>query len=306
MKHSPPKTILGLDASGTAAGVCLWQEGPPPDEAVDSSRTTHNAPSKGEGPSPSQPTGGPSAEPRGHSQSETVSRPLFEETLHRGLTHSETLLPLIARAFTATGLTPADLDLIAVTAGPGSFTGLRIGLATAKGLSFPHGTPLAPVSTLEAVARAAAAQAIRNEPPLPSRAEEPLLSRAGEPPATILAALNARRGEVYWAAFSTQKGFSRLCEDTASPAEDACAFALSREGDILMVGDGAEICYNGVDCSRARLCSGALGIARGAVHAALAAAPGAGAVPGENALPVYLRLSQAERERAQKEADANE
>lgn len=69
-----------------------------------------------------------------------------------GLTHSETLLPTIKKCFDITGkYTVKDLDLIAVSAGPGSFTGLRIGMATAKGLAMPYNIKISAVSTLEAL-----------------------------------------------------------------------------------------------------------------------------------------------------------
>ena len=102
---------------------------------------------------------------------------LYEMASNTGLTHSETLLPMVDTALKACGLTLAQLDLYAVTNGPGSFTGLRIGLAAVKGLAFPRETLCAPVSTLEALAAA----------------------HTGE--GTVLCALDARRAQVYSAAF---------------------------------------------------------------------------------------------------------
>lgn len=77
---------------------------------------------------------------------------LYEMASNTGLTHSETLLPMVDTALKACGLTPAQLDLYAVTNGPGSFTGLRIGLAAVKGLAFAANTPCAGVSTMAALA----------------------------------------------------------------------------------------------------------------------------------------------------------
>ena len=105
------------------------------------------------------------------------SRLIYECYLATGHTHSETLLCLCKNAFDAAGLSPAEIDVFAAAAGPGSFTGLRIGLAAVKGLAFPHDTPCAAVSTLEALAYSAAVEG------------------------TLLCALDARRGEVYWAGF---------------------------------------------------------------------------------------------------------
>ena len=81
-------------------------------------------------------------------------RLLYEVYLDGGMTHSETLMPMIDTCLKLCGLTCADIDLYAVNAGPGSFTGLRIGLAAVKGLAFPRETLCAPVSTLEALAAA--------------------------------------------------------------------------------------------------------------------------------------------------------
>ena len=78
----------------------------------------------------------------------------YECYLDGGMTHSETLMPMIDTCLKLCGLTCADIDLYAVNAGPGSFTGLRIGLAAVKGLAFPRETLCAPVSTLEALAAA--------------------------------------------------------------------------------------------------------------------------------------------------------
>ena len=77
---------------------------------------------------------------------------LYESRLCAGFTHSETLLCLCEEALRACGLCVQELSLLAVTAGPGSFTGLRIGLAVTKGLALPHDIPCAGVSTLEALA----------------------------------------------------------------------------------------------------------------------------------------------------------
>lgn len=103
---------------------------------------------------------------------------LYESRLCAGFTHSETLLCLCEEALRACGLCVQELSLLAVTAGPGSFTGLRIGLAVTKGLALPHDIPCAGVSTLEALAFCA--------PPVGS----------------CVCALDARRGEVYHAAFA--------------------------------------------------------------------------------------------------------
>ena len=78
---------------------------------------------------------------------------LTEYSANIGLTHSQTLLPMVAEIFSRTGVEAKDLDGIAVSAGPGSFTGLRIGASTAKGLALGYGIPLIEVSTLEGLWR---------------------------------------------------------------------------------------------------------------------------------------------------------
>lgn len=210
---------------------------------------------------------------------------LFEKTLEKGLTHSETLLPLVQSAMAATGLCPATVGLWALTAGPGSFTGLRIGMALVKGMAFPYLTEVVPVSTLAALAWGS--------------------GLAG----TVITALDARRGQVYWAAFSCGKGVRRLAPDAVQNAQNSDGMKQivhDSPGPVFFVGDGAEICYNSYICEpkverppQAHRVS----IAKGA---ALLAAKMGGAVPAKDMQPCYLRLSQAERERAARLAPPEE
>ncbi|MFI3168735.1 MAG: tRNA (adenosine(37)-N6)-threonylcarbamoyltransferase complex dimerization subunit type 1 TsaB [Faecalibacterium sp.] len=202
----------------------------------------------------------------------------YESFLAGGLTHSETLMPLIDTALAATKLTPAEIDLYGVTAGPGSFTGLRIGLATVKGLAFVQDTPCAAVSTLAALAAC----------------------HAGE--GTAIAALDARRAQVYWAGFDLTSG-ARLTEDAAQPIEALADFVETCKKPLIFIGDGAALCYNrygvvaGVQpinpilqMSRAA----GVGMVANQIHAQGMTCPPAAL------LPTYLRLSQAERERAER------
>ena len=123
----------------------------------------------------------------------------YECYLDGGMTHSETLMPLVDHCLKLCGLTCADIDLFGVNAGPGSFTGLRIGLAAVKGLAFPRETLCAPVSTLEALAAA----------------------HTGE--GTVLCALDARRAQVYSAAFDLAT-HTRLLDDDARAVADLAQF----------------------------------------------------------------------------------
>lgn len=202
-------------------------------------------------------------------------RLIYECYLDTGYTHSETLLCLCQNAFDAARLTPAQVDVFAAAAGPGSFTGLRIGLAAVKGLAFVNDTPCTGVSTLEALAYSAAAEG------------------------TLLCALDARRGEVYWAAFCARDGaVTRLCPDQSGPAASLRAVVDAAQGPVWLLGDGAALVREALsDSERARLYPAAyrLGRAGGVCRAALAAGR---AAPAAQLCPEYLRLSQAQRERA--------
>ena len=202
-----------------------------------------------------------------------------------GLTHSRTLLPMVRDMLANSQLTLEQVDVIAVAAGPGSFTGLRIGVATAKGLAWPGDKDCAPCSTLESMAW-------------------PLAHMAGS---LIICAMDARRKQVYNALFlATGTGLERLTPDRAISLEDLGAELKNYENSKIVVGDGAKLCYNtlteeGIPMALApkhlRMQS-AWGVAR----AALELVRSGGLVSGEELAPVYCRLSQAERERLEREA----
>lgn len=139
-------------------------------------------------------------------------RLLSEYSLNVGLTHSETLLPLIEALLKASGVSLSDLDLIAVSAGPGSFTGLRIGASTAKGLALPGGIPLLPVSTLEG-----------------------LMQNVSEFPGYVHPILDARRSQVYTASYL--HGEKVLPEEAVS-MESLMEKIRSFPGKQLFLGDG--------------------------------------------------------------------
>lgn len=208
-------------------------------------------------------------------------RLIYECYLATGHTHSETLLCLCQNAFDSAGLSPAQVDVFAASAGPGSFTGLRIGLAAVKGLAFPGDTPCAAVSTLEALVYSAAVEG------------------------TLLCALDARRGEVYWAAFRAADGtVERLCPDGSAPAASLRGFVESARGPVWLLGDGAHLVDEALrDTGKTRLYPEAyrLGRAGGVCRAALASGE---TMPAAQLIPDYHRLSQAERERAARLHDA--
>lgn len=198
---------------------------------------------------------------------------------HSGLTHSRTLLPMCGDLLKNCGLTLEEMDVIAVAAGPGSFTGLRIGVAAAKGLAWPGNKPCAGVSTLEAMAWS-------------------LAHVEGD----ICPVMDARRNQVYNARFQAGGGsLTRLCPDRAISIEELAGELEAHKKTQILVGDGAVLCYNeltkrGLPVELApphlRLQS-AWGVARGALELARKD----GLVAAAALTPVYHRLSQAERER---------
>ena len=201
-----------------------------------------------------------------------------------GLTHSRTLLPMVGDMLKSCGASLSQVETIAVAAGPGSFTGLRIGVSTAKGLAWPEDKPCAPCSTLESMAW-----------PLAHLEDK-----------VIVCAMDARRSQVYNALFLARGGaLERLCPDRAVSLEELGRELKKVEKTKIVVGDGAKLCYNtlqeqGVFLTQApehlRLQS-AWGVARAAVELIRRG----GLVPARELTPVYLRLSQAERERLERE-----
>ena len=203
---------------------------------------------------------------------------LYEAQCNNGLTHSETLLPMIDTALKACGLTVDDLDVLGVTNGPGSFTGLRIGLAVVKGLALPKQIPCAGVSTMAALAYG--------------------LSGEG----TVIGAQDARRGQVYWGAFDLAS-HDRLTPDAAEPVTALENFVQSCKKPLFFVGDGATLCYNTYkSVPGVAAVPQPLQVLRGAGVALASKAmwEKGECVPPAALLPDY-RLSQAERERAERE-----
>lgn len=200
-----------------------------------------------------------------------------------GLTHSKTLLPMCRTLLEQCGQTLEQMDVIAVAAGPGSFTGLRIGVAAAKGLAWPGDKPCAGVSTLEAMCW-----------PL-AHLEE----------ADLCAVMDARRSQVYNARFQVRNGgLVRLCPDRAVGLEELGAELKRREKPQILVGDGAKLCYNefsklGLPVTEAPahlLYQSAWGVALGAAELVRQGK----LVSAQELVPTYHRLSQAERERLSK------
>ena len=199
-----------------------------------------------------------------------------------GLTHSVTLMPMAADLLKNAGLTLDDMDVVAVAAGPGSFTGIRIGVAAAKGLAWPGDKLCAPCSTLESMAWQAA-------------------HMGGE----VCAVMDARRQQVYNGRFlGTEDGMVRLSEDRAIGLDELTEEVKKSGNPQILVGDGAELCYNAFRAAGipARLAPPHLlrQTAWGVARAALELARQGKLVPAGQMTPQYHRLSQAERERLER------
>jgi tRNA threonylcarbamoyladenosine biosynthesis protein TsaB len=199
---------------------------------------------------------------------------LAESLLHLRSTHSERLLVQIEQVLAMTGVSVEQLDLLAVVHGPGSFTGLRVGLATAKGLATAAGIPVVGFSTLEVLAM-----------------NLPLC------PYPVCAFLDARKQEVYSGLFDCREGFPvAVGEEAVLPPADL----LQRlEGDVALVGDAVPLYRSLIEQqlgTRAKLPPAVAHQPRASAVAALAARRyAAGELPTTEALtPRYIRPSDAD------------
>jgi len=209
---------------------------------------------------------------------------LGEYYQNSGQTHSRTLMKMAEDLLANTDLTIADIDAVAVANGPGSFTGVRIGVSAAKGLAWGRELPCVGVSTLEGMA-----------------------ASCGLLQGIVCCCMDARRSQVYNALFRAENGaLTRLCEDRAVAVEELGNELSILEGCKLVVGDGAELCYNALKervegltlAPEHRRHQRASGIALVANRLLVE-----GNVSDAATLtPNYLRLSQAEREKLSKTA----
>ncbi len=206
-------------------------------------------------------------------------------------THSETLLPMIESMLRCAKTELSEVDLFAVTAGPGSFTGLRIGIATVKGLAWATNKPCAGVSALLALAETAAGLA--------------------DPDALICPVMDARNRQVYNALFQGGEEPRRLCADRTVLLDqlEAELCEIRDKKQIILVGDGAGLCYNKfIGSLPVRLAPAELRFCRGfgVARAARRMAAKGETVSASLLTPVYLQLPQAERERLLKQGEKAE
>lgn len=201
------------------------------------------------------------------------------EFINKGLTHSETLLPLVEKVME--GRKYSELDAIAVSVGPGSFTGVRIGVAAVKGLAFTNDTPCISVSSLEAIAY-----------------------NFTDENGIICAVMDARRMQFYNALFEVKNGkVNRLTPDRAISLEDLQK-ELEQYDRVIAAGDGAFLL-----CEKTTLQNIELAPENKVYQSAAGvclAAQNKNTVSASALMPVYLRQSQAERELKLKKSSKKE
>ena len=208
---------------------------------------------------------------------------LAESYQNTGLTHSQTLMTMAQDMLKNCGLTAQDVQAVAVAAGPGSFTGVRIGVAAAKGFAWGAEKPCYGVSTLEAMALT-----------------------LGVAQGYVLPVMDARRSQVYNAVFYAKDGtLERICADRAISVEELGDEIKKLSEPVFLVGDGSVLCYNALKEAvpglvlppEHRLHQRAAGVGLAAARRIAAGETGDAAALQPN----YLRLSQAERERLARE-----
>ena len=213
---------------------------------------------------------------------------LAESYQNSGLTHSQTLMVMAEDLLKVCGKSAADVTHLAVAAGPGSFTGVRIGVSAAKGFAWGAEKPVYGVSTLEAMALG-----------------------LGVMDGHICCCMDARRKQVYNAIFLAENGhLTRVTEDRAISLEELKEELLSIDGPVYLVGDGAELTMRTLGAEvpglvlppEHRRHQRASGVAL----AAIGAMERGESADGAALQPNYLRLSQAERERMEKLRKNNE
>ena len=142
---------------------------------------------------------------------------LAESFINNGLTHSQTLMPMVEKTLKDSGVSIKDIDLFAITNGPGSFTGVRIGIASVKGMADALNKKCMAISTLEAIA-----EPLKNEDSI------------------ACAVMDARCNQVYTAIFENGK---RLCEDKAVLIDELGVELKNYNKKVVFIGDGSVLCY---------------------------------------------------------------
>lgn len=206
-----------------------------------------------------------------------------------GLTHSQTLVPMIVSMMKNAGVSKDSIDYMAINVGPGSFTGVRIGVAALKGIDFDGGEDCIEVSTLHSMA----------------------YNYCGVKDVIVCSVMDARCQQVYTANFDIcGDKVTRMTEDRAISIEALVNELQSCEKPVVFVGDGASLCYNYVNQFKGNLLTN-VSLApqqlrfQNAVATAMCAQhmldEGYAPVSADKVLPIYLRAPQAERELKKKQ-----
>ena len=192
-----------------------------------------------------------------------------------GLTHSRTLFSMMQSLLKNLDLSASDIDLVAVARGPGSFTGVRIGVAAAKGFAWGAEVPVCGVSTLEAMAY--------------SYEQENTV---------ICPVMDARRGQVYNALFEYKDGkLQRCCEDRAVSLEELSTEVRSFEKPVTLIGDGTDLTAEFLKDANIKFETSPTLFRYQTAFGVALAAPFSPQISAIELEPFYLRPSQAERER---------
>lgn len=201
-----------------------------------------------------------------------------EFSINTALTHSQTLMPMVDELLNNTGLSVNDIDAVAVNAGPGSFTGVRIGVAAVKGIAFPKNLPCVSVSTLESMAY----NMLGND-------------------CIVCSVMDARCSQVYNALFRV-KGctVTRMTDDRALSLTDLKNELRNINEKVVLVGDGAVLCskFLGEELEKIMLApfNNRIQTASSVAYAAFEKINNGETVKADELMPVYLRLPQAQRE----------
>ena len=200
---------------------------------------------------------------------------LSEKFINNGLTHSQTLMPMVESAINDSGVSINDIDLFAITNGPGSFTGVRIGIASVKGMADALDKKCIAISTLEAIA-----EPLKNDDVI------------------ACAVMDARCNQVYTALFNNG---NRLCEDKAILIDELGDELKQYDKKIVFIGDGSVLCYDKLHeiIQNCEVADENIRFVHGSSVGFVAEEKIKNQeepISSANLVPFYLRLPQAERE----------
>lgn len=201
-----------------------------------------------------------------------------EFSINTALTHSQTLMPMVDELLKNTGLSVNDIDAVAVNAGPGSFTGVRIGVAAVKGIAFPKNLPCVSVSTLESMAY----NMLGND-------------------CIVCSVMDARCSQVYNALFRVNGcSVTRMTDDRALSLTDLKNELQNINEKVILVGDGSVLCseFLGEELENIMIApfNNRIQTASSVAYAAFEKINNGETLKADELMPVYLRLPQAQRE----------